>query len=370
MEIKMRELSIFAICFLMLLTGCENTAYEDQSSDNTASAIPPILRNIPLVELAAHVTFNDDETTTKIYSGADYPDGNWTIQADIALGQEHNIFIQWRIDDLVLLEQTGSFLAEITDPPIKPELSDISEGARRFDIDCDDISNLEESIEGSNPSIAEDPLQDGCNLEPEVPNDPNTALETFPRFDSSGLSERVTKFSQTMRIQNLNTDLELATGVSLYFRGEDDNRAKIELYYHPVRGKSVRMRDLSAVKVIPRETIGACDGTEHCSIPYDWQLQHWYELKERTLIATAEVEPGRIHIEPVLGQGYNRQEAYVTCTRGLAPTTIHFRAGVANDSFTLPAPKSLRKSDCVKWGGGSSTDVLFENGQAVYSRVI
>jgi len=350
--------------------------------------VPHQLRAIPTADLSANVLVDGVSTT---YYGREYPTGNWTIVLNVTPSQEYDMFIQWMASDILVMEQYGNFTAEISDPPIVPVLNSVSQGAARFDDDCDGESNLEEILDGTSPTEASDPLQDGCNISAEIPPSVDELGNAFidqnsPRFDTSGLTGRLVTFSQPIRVQNINTGKSSDHRVTLFSSAGE--KAYIELTYdHLNDRKQVRMSNRIANTLVP--TIdSSCDlADSSCTIEFDWKEQHWYELVfveasntswqswivdsesgERTLIATALTEPDIIWIEPDIGVGYKDQIPARECIRGIPAITTHFQGGLANRSIRLGMPISINSiGSCVQWGGGGGTDVVYENGNTIYS---
>jgi len=392
----MNKGALLSIGFLCSLIACDSTSVKILPDNKPTNAVPRVLRAIPTSQLTAEVLLNG---LTTIYNGRDYPDGNWTISLPVPIGEEHIILIKWRASGTLVMEQYGSFVAEITDPPIVLDLNPVSRGAARFDVDCDGTTNLDEILAGSDPAIATDPAQDGCNTNPMVPENPDELVplflnQTTERFDDPVLgTPRVTRFSQPIRVQNINADTSSVYGVRLFTNG-GSKISEIELFYDPtINRRQVRMSDPTAISLNPAG-LGECDSEDkRCIIEFDWKEQHWYELVVEedvsaagtiwkslvvdtetgveTLVATAETEPEVVWVEALYGQANKRSYAASLCVNGISATTAHYQGGIVNNIFRQGMPnRTNNRSGCSQVGGGGSTDVLYEDGSTIYSQTI
>jgi len=383
---------MLCICFVVLLAGCDQTAVVNDPLPEPTS-VPPQLRTISTTELQANVTVDGNTTA---YYGRDYPTGNWTIDLRLVVGQEYNILIEWLVSDVLVLEQSAKIVGQATDSPVLPEYTSISSGAGRFDSDCDGQSNLEESIASTDPLIAEDPQQDGCNTVPDPVVDPDELLTAFvaqdlPRFDSRGITTRVKRFVIPMRVQTLPQDIDVAFGVSLFSTG-GAKRMFIEFFRSAADNtKYARMLDSTTESLVVEDAgvTGSCDVANNlCALEYNWKEQHWYNLVleedantstiwrgyivdsetgVETLVATSQTEPDIIWIEPDIGQAFRRSFTASQCAIGLPALTVHFQDALVNDTVLLGAPRGTNlMSGCVRVGAGASTDITYEDGKPVY----
>jgi len=328
MDMPMKMRLMLCVCFLGLLTGCDQTTLvEDRVAEPTS--VPPQLRMIAPEELQANVTI--DGVTTEYY-GSNYPAGNWTIELTLVVGQEYDILIEWLASGVLLLEQSTKIVAEVTGSPVLPEYTSISYGAARFDSDCDGETNLEESIANTNPLIAEDPLQDGCNTVPDPVVDPDELLAAFvaqdlPRFDSRGITTRVKRFVIPMRVQTLDW--------------------KEQHWYNLVLEEDANTSTIWRGYIVDVET-----GVE-------------------PLVATSQTAPDVIWIEPDIGQAFKRSFTASQCAGGLPALTTQFQDALVNDTVVLGAPRGTNlMSGCVRVGAGASTDITYEDGKPIYSLVL
>lgn len=143
-------------CLALVLTTIVLSACSPET--NTSSNFPtrtpftrtPLeLRTINTELLSVDVQIDN---TGPIYKGERDASGNWNVELEISLDTEHSFVAMWfaTVDTqrIPVLEQYGNFYADsATNRGDGTLTQSISSGAARFDLDCDDVTNLDELAE-------------------------------------------------------------------------------------------------------------------------------------------------------------------------------------------------------------------------------
>ena len=386
--------SLFIVCCALLLSACDQRS---TTSSVTTTTTPPQLRAIDQEQLRAEVTI-DGRTTS--YYGQDFPDGNWIIYLKVELGKDYPFTIEWFTSNVLVLIQTGTLNATNFGDIVSPALTNSNTDPALFDADCDNKPNLDEVRDG------EDPLGGipGCDgtitetapknvIEPadfEQPADPNVLAppnigQQSGNFTDLGIANRVTRFSQPIRVHTTNANRASGYGATLW---TSDIRATVSLRTSLNNsGKEVL---LAAEKMDPEVVVdvtvapiqGAdCESTTRCSTAFEWKEQHWYELifeedaadttlwqasvrdlesQEIQRLGTIITPANTVWNESSIGLGYQEQVAAATCSAGLPPITLHFLASTVNGQVTthIPQRTPIRDQNCVRWGSGASTTTI------------
>ena len=340
-------------------------------------------------DLTAVVTIDGNTTS---YFGRNYPDNNWIIYIDIELGKEYPISITWMALGVVVMVQDGELIANSYSDTASPILASLSAGAN-FDYDCDLTSNLSEVLAGSDPG---EPGGPECVVESEPSNIVNPSdikipptddeltvpvvEQLFHPFADAGLAQRVTRFSQPVKVQLTNPDRRSAYRLSLWNRATN-TKVSIDLLNDPRSGRFARFNKNTndQITLQPTEGVDANCSATHCSIAFDWREQHWYELvfeedeSDSTRLHASILDPesqfkiplgtliipsNTIWIEPTIVVLYQEQVIATVCAAGLPPITLHYRGGTANHLSTMEAPIHTLLTKCVTWGSGASTSEI------------
>jgi len=365
------------ICLAFLMAGCDSTQLiltEDQEQPNS---LPIELRAITPAAVSAEVVLNGTTTT---YTSADFPDGDWIFYPDIQRGTEYDIFISWMVDGVLVMEEQGTFTVDANASIVTPVLSRQVEAtdSNRFDYNCDGKSNLAAAIDNESPGTRP---ADPAACDSSTPTNPDSLERVwmnlnFSRLDST-FSDRVTRYSQPIRVDAINTAEAAGRGVTIYtIGGPDQKNAALDLHYSPASGKSVRLT-ATGLPVLPaNNSTGSCQSLgpdrARCTTRFDWQEQRWYELvfeevdlnnwngwivdlttNQQTMVGTFQSAEEIIWVEPIASQAYDNQVTGRACTQGLPPISFSVRNATLNSVFAAGDPRRTQYSDCVRYGAGS-----------------
>jgi len=378
-------------CCGILLSACDTNTENTVTSSVGTTSTPSMLRAIPMNELTAVVTLDGNDTR---YYGRDYPDNNWIIYLNIETKTEYPIGIQWFADnDVLLMSQEGTVIAFNTTITATPNLISITEGAG-FDYDCDGVSNLEEVTLGTDPGQEGDTV---CLFEsdpvdvvaPSAVITPTTLdsaqlpvlRQHYDLFANTTLTSRVTRFSQPISIQKTNHRRRAAYRISLLDVSSSIS-ISIDLLDDPNFGRFARFFNNNLdtdVSLLPYSAADASCFETHCSIPMDWQENHWYELifeedtadstqlrasildtetQAVTQLGSFVIPANTVWTRPTVVLFYHEQVAVSDCVAGLLPVTLHYRHGEVNNSLTLQRPVVTLPTDCISFGSGASTSTI------------
>lgn len=375
--------TLLAVAASLFLAACDSTA------TRTTIEPPPLLRALTTNDLIAEITLSGNTTQHSA------PDNDWIVYFELEPGRTYNIQVDWLLSGVLLMRETGSFFVDNDTTLVTPDTDFESDGSA-FDNNCNGTSNLNEVLAGADPGPASANLQECDDSATAVPENPNQlitprAWQNFLAFELSGLTERVTEFSQPLQVRFFDGNLTSAYGVTLYTRdGATQQRVFAELSFDPELGKIVRIGSTQATVEVPSETNLECSGfgpgTTLCLQSFDWKEQTWYELKFTeqsasqwevtvlevdsgidTLIATLTTDANIEWIQPTLALSYRTQSTAAACTLGLPATGIQFRNGLVNGNFDVGPPIDLNHAECVEFGAGLSSSSRTDNGQTLYS---
>lgn len=397
---------IAIVALVSFLSGCSNADNNASSSSGGeviglskyASSTPALLRAIPSSDLSMELSVGN---VTEAYNGEFFPDGRWLISVDIQPNQTHDISIKWFMADHLLLEETGQFYADPSQPTIAPELDFVSAGYPRFDDDCDGYSNLDELRLGSNLTFDEDPGKwSTCEQLPES----ELMAEEYPwiirqqkLFRSNNFEQRVTSYEQSIRVTSVNPDLRstyntlMLTDTAL---GEAI-RANIGFVYNAEFGKLINFqisRASGAEAPVIEGTNCGPNGPDDlgysCTAPFDWQENRWYNIRFEELsdnswqgsireasselsqvIAIINTESSIDWYRPQSGLTYNTPISASDCAMGIPPISVQFTPGVVNNVQRLEGLQIVA-SDCVKAGAGWQGGAKNTDDELVYSLTI
>lgn len=131
---------------MIVLSACTS---EPNTSSKFPSRTPPELRTINAELLSVDVQIDN---TGPIYKGKQDASGNWNVELEISLDTDHSFVAMWfaSVDTqrIPVLDQYGNFYADsATNRGDGTLTQSISSGEARFDLDCDDVTNLDELAE-------------------------------------------------------------------------------------------------------------------------------------------------------------------------------------------------------------------------------
>ena len=391
---------ILLLQILLIAAGCQQAA--ETTAFNTAK--PKSLLRIDNSILSVTMTIDGSLQ----YEGRLQPDGTWVVRPQgLTLDADHTVVNEWfgqyEGQKYLLVRQQGSFYADPVTLQAVLDLPDVSSGSPEFDVDCDNISNLDEFTAGSDPGSSP-----GCQSETDpVPvTDTGTTLRAwavhdFSPFVLSGYILPVQSFEQPINVQAFDAGRGLSFGVSVYtdLAAETTDRLSINLSRDKNGNK---VAEVSIAPAIGSQLAagGSCYDSEvdeswlACSIPFDWQLDHWYTLRmtksalnsptetsrwdgwvvdqvtgEEFALGTIEAAENITLQRPSVGIGYFFTHTQTECTEGLPQSTIHYRPMTVDDNAFEVLPAELQAGPCAVNGGGWSSDdsMIDEAGNVVYS---
>jgi len=399
----MKKLS-YLLSLVVLLSACSGGGTQNQNDSMAVAtaSTPAILGAIPTNDLTANVTVGN---STRTYRGQDFPDQNWLIFLDVELEKTHRIVIEWLVADVLVMIQEGSFKAVNFTDTINPALVDIVEGAN-LDYDCDRTPNLQEVLNGTNvgtkggiPCILESRPVEIVKAEDIVaPSDETVTVlpvvqQNFNTFAVSGVADRVTLYSQDVKIQSTSPNRRSAYRVSLV-NNVSNLGVYVDFLSDPRNGKFLRFgTNTDTVTLVPDASQTEFDCVAvRCSMPFNWLDQQWYKIVfeedeiDSTKTTASIVDINSLEktllgsfIVPANGQWtnssvvvyYHQQIAASDCAAGLSPITLHYQGGRANDIPLLGMPISTRQNDCLSWGSGASTSQITDDtGNRTYTVTI
>jgi len=143
--------SAFLVC--ALLVGCSEKDSTESTQMTTQISKPIAFERIEAEDLMVEVIVNQEKTF--VSRDGVQADGTWQIPIEVNFGQSNNILAIWSIEYLkqriVLGEQSEDIFVEVGEQSDTLESVMITNGARRFDVDLDNVSNLQEINSGTNP---------------------------------------------------------------------------------------------------------------------------------------------------------------------------------------------------------------------------
>ena len=394
-----RRSIISGILLMLALIACDSRDALDSRDTQTLTGpklttqTPGVLRNIPISNLSVEVTVDN---VTKTYQGTDFPDGQWLIEFDLQPGQTYDIVVQWFSLTHLVLEETGQIFADPEQLTMTPDLEFISAGYDRFDDDCDGLSNLDEIRSGTDPNVATGTTESACSDISEgivlTENVYPWVLRQHSLFRSEDIALPITRYEQSIQVTESNPNIDANFGMSLHTERSTgvDVLARVDLRFNSSRGKEIKF-EISPADVSQTLTAGTAECAEQnsngfaCTIPYEWQEQQWYSVSIEQQsesswkamvredpsgawqeIATIESAP---NIEWYRAQNvisYRLQIPSEQCRLGLAPLSMQYKQGVANNVSVLNTTQIV-SSNCVKAGGGWSEGIRTIDNELVYS---
>lgn len=374
-----------AVFFLvLLLAGCDSQTGPHQFADGVFTASPPAnLRALTTSELSAAITIG---ATTQSYSASDFADGQWQIDLNIEADRTYDLLILWYADDHLIMEESGSFFADSSNPVITPDLDFVTFGDDRFDNDCDGVSNLEEIRLGLNPGTAS---TTPCN-DPAVIENPGAQLlpwlaHNFLTYDFSNITDRVVSIEQDLRLRQSTTNQSVYFGLVVHSQGDimqaDGSqataRATIQLVYDPSGESKANFFVNQAVSAIPPSVEGAtCTGQVSqpgyfCSVPLNVSTKRWYTARlvesapfqwqawiddtatgESFHIGTMETPSQTRWVMNAADVGYDGSVSAQSCADGLNKVTMRFRNTLINGSSNILISNAV-PGPCVQLGAQS-----------------
>jgi len=187
----MRYLNKYCACLALIFTTVVLSACspEANTSSNFPTRTPPELRAINTELLSVDVQIDN---TGPIYKGERDASGNWNVDLEISLDTDHSFVAKWFVtvdtQRILVLEQYGNFYADsATNSGDGTLTQSTSSGEARFDLDCDDVSNLDElanfdtdplglpgcgSVSTTENPTTEDPTVEGPTITEPVTTEP------------------------------------------------------------------------------------------------------------------------------------------------------------------------------------------------------
>ncbi len=375
-------------------------AFTSESS-KVITSTPHVLRSIAIDDISANISVSGIE---KRVIGSDFPNGEWLVDLPLTPNQSHSLLIEWYAGTHLVLEEFGEFFADPNNRTIKPTLDYISGGYARFDADCDNLSNLDELIRGTDLTIAQGLTTTECAIDDAASEPPALEPDNYPyvvkqlrNFAAGGYEQRVVRYEQRVQVRSTNLNARSDYSVTLVSEGQFNTatKAKIEFTNHLEKGRLVRFEITNATAAIADDASNSdcfSFGTDNvgyaCNINFDWQENQWY------IIAVEEIATDQWHatIKSVLGtteqtiatitanEGTDWQRAQMSlsyaepvgpdsCQLGLPAIGMRFTTGVINSERTL-LPNILIKSPCAQAREGTSEGVRTLEGELVYELIL
>lgn len=369
---------IAAITLILLLTACDNSSTSYHYADGVLTArTPKNLRAVTNETLVAEVSIND---TVNTYFGSDYPDDQWLIVLDVEADRTYDIEIHWLTNELLLMEERGTFYTDSQNPVITPDTEIATAGGDRFDADCDGTSNLEEINMGTNPGSAS---QIPCHETP-VLEDPTIQLRpwlayNFLTYAFSEVPQPVVSIRHQLKIRQTPINNAafygiIVTSVESYDQTngtQTQARATLQLVENPSGDDSVQFFATQAIGAVPVSTDGSCTEVSDspgyfCILPMVISANRWYEL---SIIEVApshwqgrvtDVESGDTYpvanIEMPAGSSWRAQTVDLglkelitaeSCTNSLDRISLQFKNALINDQFDVTVSNTV-VSPCVE----------------------
>jgi len=387
---------VAGLALILTVTGCEQSNDGLSDTPKYATSIPAVLRNIPIPDLSVRVTIDN---VTKTYNGSDFPDGQWRIEYDLQPNQTYDLLVQWFVLTHLVLEETGQITTDTEQRVITPELDFTSAGYPRFDDDCDGQSNLDEIRNGNSLTTAPGTDQSACSDDPEVVEIADDVYPWIIRqhkvFASADITSRVTSYKQSINITLTDVNVAANFGLSLNSKTEsgDALAARVDFIDDNLNGKKLRFYINHATDFQPITEPGVeCRiydnsfGTPAvtCTVPYDWKEQQWYSISIEQLSTTSwqatvqdetsglsqiigiiETQPDIDWNRPQSTLGYRTRIPSEDCSLGVAPISMRFKHGVANQIHTIDTQQIVLGS-CVKVGAGWSEGIRTIDNELIY----
>jgi len=151
-------LKLSLLCALLLfiffgLAACEIDPVDTASAEPTTFSTPALLRSIPGNTLSVTVAIDDQPT---LYQGTRGDDGSWFVKINVEPNREHTATVSWYSlnngQKILVARQTSTFFAEESG---MSSLGGVlqTDGATEFDNNCNGVSNFNEIMQGTDPSL-------------------------------------------------------------------------------------------------------------------------------------------------------------------------------------------------------------------------
>lgn len=363
---------VFYTGLALFIGGCAESGRSGEIQNDEFSLRPPLqMRALVQDELRAQITLNN---ATSTYQGTEFPDGVWRIPFDLEANRTYALGIEWSHGNYPLMDENGFFSTTDDTFVIRPDLDFINAGYRRFDNDCDGVSNLEELVAGSDP---DGPL--GTRICPGEP-DPNVAFGTFEqaylgkRYEAFGQitnGRAIDKIEQSVQVRRSENGQRYSLGGVLTTSNDPDDLgivANILLVNDPELGRSASFimdqivgfsdGDVPGARCEPRTNLGAL--VWRCTIPYVWEEGSWYSLViertgdrswegsvldqntgSRVSIGTLTTDLDIIWTVAQIGIGYSGRFGRDECQSGLAPLGLQFTHALVNNVIEAETRESI-----------------------------
>ena len=351
---------------ILILYGCDNSDTDYQIGKGVLSASTPgNLRAIENESLVAEITIDDNKTT---YFGRDFPDGQWRINLDVVADRTYAIEIRWLANQLLLMEERGTFYTDSQAPVITPDLDVATAGGDRFDADCDGVTNLDEISLGSDPGSA---TQIPCQETPTL-DDPTAQLLpwlafNFLTYEFSGVTAPVVSIRHQMQIRQTSASERTYYGMVVqsdetYLQSDGSQasaRASLQIVDSPL-GEDVAIFFVTeAVGAVASSASGRCEemGNRNgylCSMPSSVSPNRWYDLSivqvspsqwqgrvtdnetgNSYLIATMEMPPDSTWGAHAIDMGFGDMIPAGSCIEGFDRISVRYKDTVINDNFDI-----------------------------------